>query len=134
MGHEGDSRVSAIAGALLAGLTDEQLVALAKRLQPHLRDDGEQGGKLLTPADAAERLGVHAKTLTRAAREGRVPGARRVGRAWRFDASQLDLLPVSRASIRPSPTRRPRAHAGARTSSPAVEAIRTGGTKSRRYD
>jgi len=48
---------------------------------------------LLTPADAAERIGVHPKTLTRAAAAGRVTGATRVGRHWRFDPVSLSLQP-----------------------------------------
>jgi excisionase family DNA binding protein len=114
--------LSALAAAVLADLTDEQLSVLAARLRPHLDDQGA-ANRLLSPAQAAARLGIHLKTLTRAARQGRVPGARRVGRCWRFDASQLDLEPVTRApSIAPPPARqRRRAHG----TSSAVDAIRT---------
>ena len=113
--------MSAFAGVVLADLTDEQLSVLAARLRPHL--DGGRDGRLLSPAEAAMRLGVHVKTLTRAARQGRVPGARLVGRAWRFDPSQLDLEPVARTST-PVPPARPRRRA--RASSAAVDAIRAG--------
>lgn len=118
------SVLSAFAAAVLADLTDEQLSVLAARLRPHLDEDQEAAGRLLTPAQAAATLGIHVKTLTRAAREGRVPGARRVGRCWRFDAAQLDLEPVTRpSSIAPPPAlQRRRAHG----TSSAVEAIRTG--------
>lgn len=119
------SALSAFAGAVLTDLTDEQLSVLAARLRPHLHADHEAVDRLLLPGEAAARLGIHVKTLTRAARQGRVPGARRVGRAWRFDAAQLDLEPIARTStIAPSPgqTRR-RAHGRA---SSAVDAIRTG--------
>jgi len=115
--------LSQLAGAVLTDLTDEQLRVLARRLRPHL-DDQTATGRLLSPAEAAARLGIHVKTLTRAARQGRVPGARRVGRVWRFDASQLDLQPAARAStLAPPPARaRRRAHG----TSSAVDAIRTG--------
>jgi excisionase family DNA binding protein len=122
--------VSVVTGVLLDGLTDEQLDVLAARLAPRLRAERELAGRLLSPAEAAARLGIHPKTLTRAAREGRVPGARRVGRGWRFDPSLLDLLPVARPSVRPSPPRREVRHT--RSSSAAVEAIRTGGANTRR--
>jgi excisionase family DNA binding protein len=98
---------------------------LAARLRPHLHAEREAAGRLLSPGEAAARLGIHVKTLTRAAREGRVPGARRVGRVWRFDPSQLNLKPIARTpTIAPSP-RRPRRRAHGRASS-AVEAIRAG--------
>jgi len=122
------SVLSQLAGAVLTDLTDEQLRVLARRLAPHL-DEQTATGRLLSPAEAAARLGIHVKTLTRAARQGRVPGARRVGRAWRFDASQLDLEPVKRASTpasSPAQSRR-RAH----TTSSAVDAIRAGRSRGR---
>jgi len=115
--------LSQLAAAVLSDLTDEQLHALAERLRPHL-DDETATGRLLSPAQAAKRLGIHVKTLTRAARQGRVPGARRVGRVWRFDAAQLDLEPVKRASTLTSPPARPRRRAHG--ASAAVDAIRTG--------
>lgn len=123
------SVLSAFAAAVLADLTDEQLSVLAARLRPHLHADQAATGRLLSPAEAAARLGIHPKTLTRAARQGRVPGARRVGRCWRFDASQLALEPVAPASsIAPSPARpRRRAHGA----SSAVDAIRTGRSRDR---
>jgi excisionase family DNA binding protein len=114
--------LSQLAGAVLSDLTDEQLSVLARRLRPHL-DDQAASSRLLSPAEAAARLGIH-KTLTRAARQGRVPGARRVGRVWRFDASQLDLEPVARAStLAPPPVRSRRPAHG---TSFAVDAIRSG--------
>jgi len=117
------SALSQLAAAVLSDLTDEQLHALAERLRPHL-DEQAPGGRLLSPVEAAARLGIHAKTLTRAARQGRVPGARRVGRVWRFEASLLDLEPVKRASTLASPPSRPRRRAHG--ASAAVDAIRGG--------
>jgi len=120
--------LSQLAGAVLSDLTDQQLHALAKRLRPHL-DEQASTGRLLTPVEAAARLGIHVKTLTRAARQGRVPGARRVGRVWRFDASQLDLEPVAGASTLASSPARPRRRAHGASS--AVDAIRSGRSRDR---
>jgi excisionase family DNA binding protein len=44
---------------------------------------------LMTSEEAAELLKIHAKTLQRMARMGRVP-AKRIGDLWRFRASDLD--------------------------------------------
>jgi len=65
--------------------------AACERLRALLTDESPTG--LLTPSDAAERLGVHPKTLTRAAAAGRVTGAVRAGRHWRFDPATLVLQP-----------------------------------------
>lgn len=122
--------MTALADALLAELTDDQLAVLAERLRPFLRDDqAASADTLLSPAAAAATLGVHAKTLTRAARDGRVPGARRVGHGWRFDPALLELLPVTPERIAPSPPReRRRGAAPPSVGSSAVAAIRSGGT------
>jgi excisionase family DNA binding protein len=107
-----------VADAIVAELDDAQLARLAERLRPFLAEQGDD--RLLTPAAAAARLGLHVKTLTRAARAGRVPGARRVGARWRFDAAALELLPPAGHHVEvPSPARTPR-----RTSSTAA-AIRS---------
>ena len=44
---------------------------------------------LLDDGQAAELLGIHPKTLQRLARMGEIP-AHRVGRFWRYRASELD--------------------------------------------
>lgn len=44
---------------------------------------------LLDDKQAAALLGIHYKTLQRLARTGQIP-AHRVGRFWRFRASELD--------------------------------------------
>jgi excisionase family DNA binding protein len=50
--------------------------------------------RLLTVREAADRLGIHYRTLLEANRAGRVLGAVPVGkRGWRFRASDLELLP-----------------------------------------
>jgi excisionase family DNA binding protein len=45
---------------------------------------------LLDSYRAAALLGIHAKTLQKMARAGRVP-AHRIGDLWRFRASELDM-------------------------------------------
>lgn len=110
--------MSAIVDAFLNELDDDALTALANRLRPFLDRAGEN--RLLSPAEAAQRLGVHAKTLTRAAAAGRVHGAERVGRSWRFRADGLALEPP--AGVAPAPAVRPRPAKHARST--AVDAIR----------
>lgn len=88
-----------------------------------LRDlltDQERGNGLLTPAEAAARLCVHPKTLTRAAAAGRVLGAVRVGRHWRFDRAVLALEPPAGVSSVPAPIARLHPRTGRR----AADAIR----------
>lgn len=108
-----------LVAAVLELLDDDVLALLADRLRPHLEAEPTA---LLTPAQAAAQLGVHPKTLTRAALAGRVPGARRVGRGWRFEPSTLALTPVARLSASSTPRRRP----AARSERSSVAAIRRG--------
>jgi excisionase family DNA binding protein len=114
-----------LAHALLADLDDEALDHLAELLASRLTGRlGDSHGALLTPAQAAARLSVHPKTLTRAAAAGRVRGATRVGRAWRFAAADLALEPPS--PVLPMPAAPPgTARKGA--GSGAAAAIRAGG-------
>lgn len=49
--------------------------------------------RLLSPKEAAERIGCNPKWLVRVAGEGRVPGAERHGRLWKFRPSTLEILP-----------------------------------------
>jgi excisionase family DNA binding protein len=85
--------------------------------------DGQADPVLLTTERAAARLSVHPKTLSRAAREGRVPGAERAGRSWRFDPSLLAIVPVTRTTPRSSARRRPR-HADSSAQPTSVLAMR----------
>lgn len=73
-----------LAAALLAALDDHALARLAERLRPHLDIDR----RLLTATQAADRLGLHPKTVVRMARDGRLPAVK-VGTGWRFDPDQL---------------------------------------------
>lgn len=113
----------ALALALLAELGDDDFAALASRLRPYL--DYPERNRLLSPAEAGARLGVHPKTLTRAAAAGRVPNAVRVGRAWRFRADGLALEPPASMSIAPIALRQARRS----PSHDATNAIRNGGGK-----
>ena len=108
--------------ALLDSLDHEVLAALAERLEPYL--DGVAASRIIGPREAAEQLGLHERTVARLAREGRLAGAFKIGRYWRFRARELGVIddvappaPTTRA-----PLRRRR---GAQT--PTVHAIRNGG-------
>lgn len=87
-----------------------------------LLNERDTDHRLLSPTEAAARLGVHPKTLTRAAAAGRVAGSRRVGRHWRFDPADLALEPVDRPSATPAVVTRLRS----RARGGAADAIRTG--------
>jgi excisionase family DNA binding protein len=109
--------MTGIAAAILDGLSETDLAELAERLRPYLTDRRDE---LLTPTQAADRLGIHPKTLTRAAVAGRVPGAVRVGRAWRFPADELQLNPPAGVRAAPVNVGRPQRA----TTSSTVDAIR----------
>jgi hypothetical protein len=101
-------------------LDEHQLRRLAELLRPYLVDATPA---LLDTRDAAARLGLHGKTLARLARTGRVVGAQRVGRGWRFDPEQLAIRPAATNGRPPGRPLRPRASAG---HTPA-DSIRDGG-------
>lgn len=82
---------STLAAALLDELEDDALRELAARLRPFL-PNAEPRPRLVSTREASRRLGVHPGTLARLAREGRIAGARKLGRTWRFD---LDLVTTS---------------------------------------
>lgn len=114
-----------LGAALLAALDDDALAQLAERLRPHL--DARAGHQpLLTPAQAAERLRLHPKTIVRMARDGRLPGVK-VGAGWRFQVDQLDIAPAARLACSTATSPSPRARRG--HSEPAsVRAIRGEGS------
>jgi excisionase family DNA binding protein len=45
--------------------------------------------EIMTPHEAAEYLNLHARTIYRLAKNGKLPG-RKVGRSWRFSKDALD--------------------------------------------
>ena len=59
---------------------------------------------LIDNAAAAELLKIHPKTLQRMARRGEVPAVR-IGRYWRFRASQLDSWVQSQVNSSRQPCR-----------------------------
>jgi excisionase family DNA binding protein len=96
-----------LAGVLLSTLDDDALAELAERLRPFLADAEGDPGRLLAPREAAARLGLHERTVARMAREGRLPGAVKVGRGWRFPAGSLAVTPRARPhNEAPAPRRR----------------------------
>lgn len=50
----------------------------------------QEGDRLISSQEAADLLGVTAQQVRALARDGEVPGARKVGRQWRF--SRVALL------------------------------------------
>jgi excisionase family DNA binding protein len=93
-----------LGAAILASLDEKTIRALAERLSPYL--DGPDPRPLLTPAQAAERLSLHPKTVVRMARDGRL-SAVKVGTGWRFHPDQLDIAPPrSTGASRPTGERR----------------------------
>ena len=57
--------------------------------------------------DEGARLGLHPETLVRMARNKRVPGARKIGRSWRFPAGEIDIRAATDTHIpEPAPARR----------------------------
>jgi hypothetical protein len=99
--------------ALLEELADESACReLAEQLRPHLADAPE---RLLDAKAKAQQMGVNPETLARWAREGKVPGARRTGKEWRFPTGELDIQPTgSRACAEPPASpRRARVRDGA---------------------
>lgn len=122
--HDGTATadlVRALVASLDAEILDQLAELLAPRIVARLR---RSDGGLLTPVQAAGVLSVHPKTLTRAAAAGRVQGAVRVGRSWRFEASALSLYPpTASTTARPTTVRLKRT-----TGSGAAAAIRSGST------
>jgi excisionase family DNA binding protein len=91
-----------LGAAILASLDEDAVRALAERLSPYLH--GPDHGPLLTPAQAAERLSLHPKTVVRMARDGRLPAVK-IGTGWRFHPDQLDIAPPSHARRNERPAR-----------------------------
>jgi excisionase family DNA binding protein len=60
---------------------------------------------LLNDNEASALLGIHPKTLQRLARSGAIPSYR-VGRFWRYRASDLDVWVRSQAQSRRQPVAR----------------------------
>lgn len=61
---------------------------------------GEGRGRLLTPAEAGERMGVNAKTVWRYAREGKLPSMRLPGGHHRFYEQDVRDAMTSATAVR----------------------------------
>ena len=81
-----------LARLLPDALDEDALRDLASRLLPYLEtpDVGEQHNRLLTAADAAERVGVNVETVRRAIRAGDLTVAARIGRSPRITMVALE--------------------------------------------
>lgn len=112
-----------LVGVLVAEIRDdpEARRLLADALRDELVDVPDHG-RLLTPMEVAERIGVTPRTVNRWASEGRLDSVK-VGRAWRFSPEALTLAPSHR---RPSPApavRARRAPSAGSDSSAGVDAM-----------
>ena len=67
-------------------------------------NDEPAPANFLTAAAMAEALGVHPDTVRTLALQGRIPGAFRVGRCWRFD---LEAFREAGGPRGPAPPGRP---------------------------
>lgn len=98
-----------LAAALFAELDELACRELAELLRPYLTTGPD---RLLDAAEAAPRAKLHPDTLVRMAREGRVKGAEKVGREWRFPTGRLEISPPTCRSLstesEPAPRRAPR--------------------------
>ena len=75
----------------------EQNAELRATLRDLLDDHPDGQERLLTTREAADRLSMHPKTISRLARDGRIRGACKIGpKLWRFSAAELEVLPVHR--------------------------------------
>lgn len=84
----------------------DSLRELAGRLAPHL--PASMPSHMLTAGEKSRQLGGRpcAETLERWARSGRVPGAKQIGRVWRFPID-CEILPAP-AGVAAEPHSRPR--------------------------
>ncbi len=64
-----------------------------------LREEQSSSGAELDSAAAAARLGFNRETVVRMAKGGRIPGAHKQGREWRFPADGLTVLPAGGREI-----------------------------------
>ena len=90
--------------AIPALMDDHALEELAQRLRPLLASaehfEANNGGALLTCAEAASYARVHVETIRRAVRNNAIPVAARIGRSPRISQVGLDqwLLETSRSA------------------------------------
>jgi excisionase family DNA binding protein len=97
--------MSTIATALLAELDDDSLDQLARRLAPRLAAVSPVSDRNhdLTTAQAAQRAGVHERTVRRALAAGRLAGHTIAGR-WRIEPNDFNAWLKVGAPTRATPT------------------------------
>lgn len=98
------------ASVLVDSLDDDALAQLAERLAPLIaqRIDPAAAGRLLNCREVGEMLGLHERTVSRMASEGRLKGEK-VGRGWRFDPTRLTVMRREQRDLGAPPARRRRA-------------------------
>ncbi len=69
------------------------------------RTSAPRTAQLLDAETKARELGLNPQTLTRMAKDDRIPGARKVGRAWRFPAGELHIRPAGDRVLEPPAAR-----------------------------
>jgi hypothetical protein len=110
-----------VARALVAELAQDPAALEELREMLTIADQG----RLLTPAEAADRVRMHYQSFMKANRDGRVLGAVPHGkRGWRFRSAELEVLPPLDRNLGTAGSGRGARRAGR---SSAVESIR--GTK-----
>jgi excisionase family DNA binding protein len=119
---------TSIGRALIDNLDDEALAALADKLAPFLAErlNARAANRLLSARDVAAILGLHERTVSRMAAEGRLE-ARKVGRGWRFDPGRLDVAARTPRDFEPPRRvlRRPRAESAGVTALRAIQKPRS---------
>jgi excisionase family DNA binding protein len=88
-------------------------------------DDVRAPERLLTTREAAKAMGLHPRTVTQLARDGRIEGAKLVGTRWRFPPDVVSRPVPGRLIPQSKPARSRTPRSGAK--SQAAQAI-TGAT------
>ncbi len=67
-----------------------------------MKRDEFMGKKFLTASEVAEHLQVHVDTVYALVQKGELPGAK-IGKQWRFDATEIQRWFTTRAQQQPEP-------------------------------
>lgn len=115
---------STLAAALLGELGTKELQHLAQMLRPFLSNEPARPARWLTAKEAGDVLCLHEGTVTRLAREGRIGGAEKVGRSWRFDPARLGVATPTVELVDAAAVAHRRRPARSSSSSRVADAIR----------